>query len=264
MGLSNMENIILTKKNNIGILTINRPKVKNALDKEAYEEFGNAIETVGQDSDIRVVVINGEGDSFCTGLDLKFASTLNTFTVMEMENLIKRLQNIFAFENLKKPVISAVQGYALGNGCDIALASDFIIAADNARFAMAYTNLGLIPDLGGTYRLPRLVGLAKARELILTGEQIDAVEALNIGMVFKVVPVGQLMDKTMEFANKLAKRAPLAMAMAKSAINKGLATDLHTACDFEAALQNICLKSDDVNEAISAFVEKRYPVFKGK
>lgn len=259
-----MKNIILTKEDNIGILTINRPQVKNALNMEAYDDFGKAVEEVAADSNIRAVVINGEGDSFCTGLDLKFASTLNQLTVLEMENLIKRLQHIFAFENLKKPVISAVHGYAMGNGCDIALASDFIVAADNAKFAMAYTNLGLIPDLGGTYRLPKIVGLVKARELILTGRQIDASEALSIGMVLQVVPADQMMTKAMEFANILAKRAPLAMAMAKKAINKGLETDLVTACDFEAALQNICLKSEDVNEAILAFVEKRAPVFKGK
>jgi len=258
-----MKKIELTRENNIGIITINRPDVKNALDMETYDEFGTAIEEVDCDPRLRVLIIRGEGDSFCTGLDLKFAATLNNLGVMEFEALVKRLQKIFAFEKLKKPVISAVQGYALGNGCDIAIASDFIIAADNARFAMSYANLGLIPDLGGTFRLPRLVGLTMARELIYTGKQIRAAKALEIGMVNKVVAKDLLMEESMKLATDLAKRAPMALAMAKTAIHRGVGSDLDTVCDFEASMQTICFKSNDLKEAISAFMEKREPVFKG-
>ncbi len=258
-----MKKISLTRENSIGIITINRPDVKNALDMEAYNEFGSAIEEGSRDSQIKVLLIRGEGDSFCTGLDLKFAATLNHMGALEFEALVKRLQNIFAFEKLQKPVISAVQGYALGNGCDIALASDFIIAADNAKLAMSYANLGLIPDLGGTFRLPRLVGLAMARELIFTGKQIDAKQALEIGMISRVVEKDQLMEESMKFANLLAQRAPMALAMAKAAINRGLGTNLETVCQFEASMQTICFKSNDLKEAISAFAEKRPPVFKG-
>jgi len=259
-----MSKIILKKEKKIAIITINRPDVKNALDMETYDEFANALEEVKADSEIRVIVISGAGDSFCTGIDLKFAGTLKNMSPRELTALIKRLQAIFRFEDIEKPVVSAVNGYAMGNGCDIAVASDFVIAADDALLGMAYTNLGLIPDLGGTFRLPRLVGLSKARELILTGENINAEEALRIGMLNKVVPVESLMDEAIKFAGKLAKRAPIALSMAKTAINKGLSSDLSTAQDFEAYIQNICLQSRDVAEAVSAFLEKRSPNFKGE
>ena len=256
-----MGKVTLIREDKIAVLTINRPDVKNALDLDTYEEFGEAVEEIKRDSDIRVAVITGAGDSFCAGLDLKFAANIKSMSAMEVVSLIKRLQGIFAFENVGKPVISAIKGYTLGNGCDIALASDFVIAAEDAKIGMIYTNLGLIPDMGGTFRLPRLVGLAMAKELILTGEQISARRALEIGMINKVVPTEKLMDETMKFAGKLAGRSPIALAMAKAAINKGLGVDLSAAQDFEAYIQNVCLQSDDVTEAISAFLEKRKPNF---
>ncbi len=256
-----MGKVTLIREDKIAVLTINRPDVKNALDLDTYEEFGEAVEEIKRDSDIRVAVITGAGDSFCAGLDLKFAAKIKSMSAMEVVSLIKRLQGIFAFENVGKPVISAIKGYTLGNGCDIALASDFVIAAEDAKIGMIYTNLGLIPDMGGTFRLPRLVGLAMAKELILTGEQISARRALEIGMINKVVPTEKLMDETMKFAGKLAGRSPIALAMAKAAINKGLGVDLSAAQDFEAYIQNVCLQSDDVTEAISAFLEKRKPNF---
>ena len=259
-----MSKIKLSKDDRIAIITINRPEVKNALDMETYEEFVNALKEVKEDSEVRVLVITGAGDSFCSGLDLKFAATTSKKTVSETVASLQRLQASFSFEEIEKPVISAVNGYALGNGCDIALASDFIIASEEAKFGMAYTNLGLIPDLGGTFRLPRLVGLAAARELILTGEQIDARRALEIGMISRVVAPENLMVSTMEFADKLAKRAPIAMAMAKTAINKGLGVDLSTSLQFESYLQSICLQSSDMIEAVTALFEKRAPDFSGK
>ena len=259
-----MDKIILKKEKRIAVITINRPDVKNALDMETYDEFANALENVKADSEIRVIVINGAGDSFCTGIDLKFARTLKDMSPREVTALIKRLQAIFRFEDIEKPVVSAVNGYAMGNGCDIAVASDFVIAADDAMLGMTYTNLGLIPDLGGTFRLPRVVGLAKAREMILTGKNVNAEEALRIGLVNKVVPAGSLMDAAIEFASILAQRAPIALAMAKAAINKGLSSDLAAAQDFEAYIQNICLQSKDVTEAVRAFLEKRSPDFKGE
>ncbi len=187
-----MSKIKLSKDDRIAIITINRPEVKNALDMETYEEFVNALKEVKEDSEVRVLVITGAGDSFCSGLDLKFAATTSKKTVSETVASLQRLQASFSFEEIEKPVISAVNGYALGNGCDIALASDFIIAAEEAKFGMAYTNLGLIPDLGGTFRLPRLVGLAAARELILTGERIDAGRALEIACVSVVQSLGRI------------------------------------------------------------------------
>ena len=259
-----MEKIILNKVDRIAILTINRPDARNALDLGTYEEFESAIEDVKNDSELRALIITGAGDSFCAGLDLKFAAVVTKMSAAKIIGFIKKLQLIFNFERIKIPVISAVKGYAMGNGCDIALASDFIFAAKDAKFAMTYTNLGLIPDMGGTFRLPKLVGLATARELIMTGDLFDAKRALDIGMVNRVVPVDKLMDETMKFANKLAKRAPLALSMAKSAIYNSLGSDLAKSYDFEAYMQSVCIKSDDVNEAITAFIEKRAPKFKGE
>ncbi len=259
-----MSKIKLSKDDKIALLTINRPEVKNALDMEAYEEFGHALKEVKEDSEVRVLVITGAGDSFCAGVDLKVAAATNKEAVSEMVAGLQRLQDIFSFEKIEKPVISAVNGYALGNGCDIALASDFVIASEKARFGMVYTNLGMIPDLGGTFRLPRLVGLATARELILTGEQIGARRALEIGMIGRVVAHENLMDSTMEFAGKLATRAPIALAMAKIAINKGLGANLSTSLQFESYLQSICLQSKDMIEAVTAIFEKRDPNFTGK
>ena len=259
-----MENIMLHKENRIAVLTLNRPKLRNALDMDTYEEIGSAIEDVKNDPELRVLVITGAGDSFCAGLDLNFAAVIKKMSATELIGFIKKLQLIFNFERIKIPVISSVKGYAMGNGCDIALASDFIFAAEDAKFAMAYTNLGLIPDIGGTFRLPKLVGLAVARELILTGDQFDAERALKIGMVNRVMPADKLMDETMKFADKLAKRAPIALSMAKAAIYNSLGSDLYKSFEFEAYMQNICIQSEDVNEAISAFLEKRSPDFKGK
>ncbi|MDY6932640.1 MAG: enoyl-CoA hydratase [Spirochaetota bacterium] len=258
-----MENIILTKEDQIAILTINRPNFKNALDGKTYEEFGIAIDDVKSDSSIRVLIITGAGDSFCSGLDLSYAASMKDQSMGDFRAGMKRLQSIFNFEEIYKPVIAAVKGYALGNGCDIALASDFIIAGESAKFAMAYTNLGLIPDLGGTFRLPRLVGPAKAKELILTGEKIDAKTALDIGIAGKLVPDEKLMDEANKFAQKLAKRSPIALSLAKKAINNSLGTNLYNSLEYEAYMQNICMNSNDTAEAVMAFLEKREPNFTG-
>ena len=259
-----MKNIRLEKKDNIALLTINRPDLNNALDKETYDEFETAINDIKNDTYVRVLVIAGAGKSFSSGIDLNFAASLNNFSSAEFRILVQKIQNIFLFEKIDKPVISAVRGFALGNGCDIALASDMIFASDNAQFGMAYTNIGLIPDLGGTFRLPRLVGTAMAKEIILTGERINAKKALEIGMVNRVVSDEKLMDETMTFAAKLAKRAPVALALAKKAINNSLGTDLYCALEFETYLQSVCIQSKDVTEAVTAFMEKREPEFTGK
>lgn len=259
-----MKNLIIDKKDHIALLTINRPEVRNALDGETYGELSEAIEDIKNDRSIRVLVITGADKSFCSGLDLKFAASMNNLTTLEFRTLLKKLQDMFSFEMLNIPVISAVNGYALGNGCDIAIASDIIIASENAIFGMVYTNLGMIPDLGGTFRLPRLIGSAMAKELILTGEKIDAKRALEIGMVSRVVPHDKLMDEAMGLAEKLAKRAPIAMAMAKKAINNGLDNNLQASLEFESYMQNVCIKSKDVTEAVIAFMEKREPNFTGE
>ncbi len=259
-----MEHINLTKENKIAILTINRPEVKNAFNAQTFTEFGLAIEEIKKSTDIRVLVITGAGDSFSAGVDLNYAmSNLKKFTQTEFRIQLDYFQKIFMFENIDKPVIAAVNGYAVGNGCDITLACDFIIAGENAKFSMSYINLGLIPDIGGTYRLPRLIGPAKAKELILTGEKIDSKTALEIGLVGRVVPDDKLMEETMEFANKLVKRSPIALSLAKQAINKSLNSDLNSALELESYLQGLCSLSEDATESVMASFEMREPIFKG-
>jgi enoyl-CoA hydratase len=259
-----MANIILEKRGPIGLITINRPEAMNALDFETYDQFGSALQEVKNDSELRAIIITGKGKSFCAGLDLKAAVQIKALTKLESVRLIKRLQKYFTFEAIDKPVISAVNGHALGNGCDIALACDFVIASEKAKFSMAYTNIGLIPDMGGTFRLPRLVGLPMARRLIFTGETIDAPRALEIGMIEEVVSDDALRDRALAFAEQLAQRPPIALAMAKAAINKALSVDLLTALDFEVSQQMLCLQSEDAAEAMTAFAEKRAPEFTGR
>ena len=259
-----MENIILKQENGIAVLTINRPAYKNALDGQTYDEFAAAINMVKNDSQTRVLVITGVENSFCSGIDLAYAKALTGLSQVEFMTMMKRVQSTFQFENLRVPVIAAVNGYALGNGCDIALAADLIFAAESAAFSMAYTNVGMIPDLGGTFRLTRLVGPSTAKELILTGDRFTARRALEIGMINRVLPDADLMKSVMEFSEKLAGRAPIALAMAKKSINNSLAADLSTTLDFEAYNQSLCITSEDSSEAVAAMMEKRKPVFTGR
>lgn len=259
-----MKNLLLQRKAGIALLTIDRTEVSNALDQETYNEFGQAIDEIRDDSSIRVMVITGAGRAFCAGVDLNFASFIRNLNKSDFRTTLQKIQNTFRFETLDIPVISAVNGFALGNGCDIALASDIIFASEKAIFSMAYTNLGLIPDLGGTFRLSRLVGTVMAKEIILTGEKIRANKALSIGMINRVLPPEKLMPETMAFAEQLAKRAPIALSLAKKAINTNLGTDLDSSILLEANLQNICMQSEDLKEAIAAFMEKREPEFMGQ
>ncbi|MDY6965551.1 MAG: enoyl-CoA hydratase [Halobacteriota archaeon] len=259
-----MDNVLLAKEEGIATITINRPDARNSLDGKTYEELGIAIEDVRVDRDVRVVIITGAGKAFCAGLDLKYAGTMVRMTPPDVRAFIRNIQQIFSLERLEKPVIAAVNGYAMGNGCDIALACDFRIASENAQFEMTYTKLGLIPDLGGTFRLPRLIGIEKAKELIYTGRRVDAKEAERIGLVSKVVPAEKLDSEVKEFAEKLAKGAPIAIGLAKMAINNGIGTDLRSAIEYEVYCQSLCLQTKDVAEAMAAFMGKREPKFKGR
>jgi len=260
-----MDNVLLEKDDAIATIKINRPEVLNALDVKTYEELGVAIEDVRTDKDILVVVITGVGRAFCVGLDLKNnTSMVGKMGPSDLRAFIRSIQHTFTFERLEKPVIAAVNGYAMGNGFEIALACDFRIASEDATFEMTEVKLGMIPDLGGTYRLPRLVGLEKAKELILTGVRIDAKEAERIGLVSKVVPADGLYDEVDRLAKKLIKAAPIAVGLAKMAINDGMGTDLKSALEYEVYCQSLCMQSRDMVEAVTAYLNKREPNFKGR
>jgi len=259
-----MDNILLTREDHIAVLKINRPDSKNALDGKTYDEFKAAMDDLKRDTQTRVLIVTGVDNSFCAGIDLTYAGDLRQLNQTEFMTMMKTVQSTFRFESLSIPVIAAVNGYALGNGCDIALACDFIFAAKSAVFSMAYTNVAMIPDLGGTFRLTKLVGPSIAKELVLTGEKFDAKKGHEIGIVNRVLPDNDLMQETMHFAGKLAKRAPTALAMAKKAINNSHSNDLGSILDFEAYNQSRCIKSEDAAEALDAMLQKRKPVFSGK
>ncbi|MDY6842942.1 MAG: enoyl-CoA hydratase [Thermodesulfobacteriota bacterium] len=266
------ENIILEKSEGVARITMNRPKVLNALDGKTFEEIGRAIEDIAEDKETRAVIITGAGRAFCSGLDLMFmAQSMSsqgegtTRSVADFRKGLRVLQGTFnSIEDLDKPVIAAVNGYALGGGCDLSLACDIRIAAEDAQFGEAYIRVGLIPDLGGTQRLPKIVGIAKAKELIFTGDRIDAQEALRIGLVNKVVPTEELLPCSEELAKRLARGPSLAIGLAKLAINKGISMDVKTGLDYEVYGQSVCVQSEDNREGVKAFIEKREPQFKGK
>ena len=259
-----LENIVVEKREGVAKITLRRPEVMNALDEKSYDELWLATEDVRFDPEIRAVIISGTGRAFCTGVDLKYGEKVTRLPPQEFKERARKIQEVLKLERLEKLTIAAVNGYALGNGCDLALACDFRIASEGARFGMTYTQIGLMPGVGGAWRLTRLVGMSKAKELIFFGDIIDAKEAQRIGIVNKVVPAGNLDSAALDLAKKLAKGAPIAISLSKAAINTALATDLKTALEFDLEANTICSQSDDVREGMMARTQKREPIFKGK
>jgi enoyl-CoA hydratase len=251
------KNIIVQKKDGIASITINRPEVLNALNMVTRSEFQNAMNEIQKDSDIRVVVITGIGRSFIAGSDI---NELSETKVLDARNIM-RLGEIV--DNCEKPVIAVVNGFALGGGCEIAMACDIVISSEKAKFGQPEINLGIIPGGGGTQRLPRLVGVHKAKELIFTGDIIDAKDAERIGLVNKVVSAEELDTVAREIAEKIASKSPVAIKLAKAAINGGLRTNLETGLAYEKELYSLALSTQDKLEGITAFLEKRKPNFKG-
>jgi enoyl-CoA hydratase len=252
------ENILLEKEDGIATITFNRPDALNALNNQTRAEFYSAMKDVAADDDIKVVILTGAGRAFVAGSDIK---ELKQTTSLDAHN-IHRLGMVV--EKLEKPVIAAVNGFALGGGCEIVMACDIIIASDKARFGQPEINLGIIPGGGATQRLPRLVGVCKAKELILTGDIIKAEEAEKIGLVNRVVPGENLMAAAKEIAKKIASKSQATVRLAKDVINKGMQTSLETGLDYEREIYSLCLTLEDKEEGINAFIEKREPQFKGR
>lgn len=258
-----METITIEKEDSIAIITLNRPDALNAVNMKMRRELIDALKEIDEDRDARAVILTGAGRAFCSGGDVKEQKPDSTpVEIIERLNLINKVA--MALVTLRKPVICAVNGAAMGAGCNIALSCDIVIASENATFGEVFARVGLIPDTGGTYFLPRLVGMQKAKELIFNSEVIDAKEAERIGLINKVVPAGELMKFVKDYAKKLAEGPTAIFGIAKLALKKGVESDLASALDFEAYTQSLCFEMEDHKEGVSAFREKRKPQFRGR
>jgi enoyl-CoA hydratase len=258
------EYVLLDREDGIAILTINRPEKYNALNRQVIAEISAAIDELGSDDEVRAIVITGAGDkAFVSGADIEMMRDLKSSP--DGVAASKQSQGLtLKIEQLPKPVIAALNGYTLGGGLELAMACDIRMAADKAKLGQPEINLALIPGAGGTQRLPRLVGKGMAKLLVFTGDMIDAQEALRIGLVEKVVPLGELMDEAKALARRLAAKAPFALAVAKEVINVGMEVDLERALSLESLEFGVVCMTEDCKEGTSAFLEKRKPEFKGR
>lgn len=256
-------NILFTKENGIGVLTVNRPEKLNALNTETIMELNDCIGKIENDSEIKVLIITGGGKkSFVAGADILEMSMKNA---VEGRNFGKIAQDTFTrIENLPQPVIAAVNGYALGGGCELACSCDFRYCSDNAKFGQPEVGLGVTPGFGGTQRLPRIVGRGYGKELIYTADMIDSQEAYRIGLVNKVCPQDQLMDECLKTAKKICNNAKIAVQLSKSAINRGINCDIVTAIAYEDEVFGLCFATEDQKEGMAAFLGKREKQFAGK
>jgi len=260
--MKNFKNLLFEAQEGIGLLTMNRPAALNALNQETIHELAEALGEIGQDPSVKVLIITGAEKAFVAGADIK---EMLPMSAAQAQNWCLTAQAVFnLFETIPQPVIAAINGFALGGGCEMAMACDIRIASEKAKFGQPEVSLGIIPGFAGTQRLPRLVGKGIAKELIYTGDMIDAQEALRIGLVNKVTAPEELLPAAKAMAQKIMTRGLFAVQMAKSAIHNGLNTDLATGSAFEASLFGITCATEDKKEGMTAFVEKRKPVFPGK
>lgn len=256
------QHIIVETKKGISVITFNRPNALNALNMALIKEFSQALDVIASDDEARVLVLTGAGDkAFVSGADINELAILNPLQAKQFSSIGH--EALFKLQKLSIPVIAAVNGFALGGGCEAALACDFIYASQNAKFGLPEITLGIIPGFGGTQRLPRLIGKNLAKELIFTGRMIPAEEAGQMGIVNKVCPPESLMDEVMKTATLIASRGRVSLLAAKQTINRGLDVDLVSGCEIEADAFSQCMASVDSKEGTRAFLEKRKAVFKG-
>ena len=247
--------IVFEKEDGILWARLNRPEALNAINEEVVEGLEKLVAKVREERDIRVVVIIGSGKAFCAGADIKMFLRSDTFTAREIiERLGKALE---AFEDLDVPVIAAVNGFAVGGGCEMAMACDIIIASEKASFGQPEINIGIIPGAGGTQRLARLIGWKRAMELCLTGDRISAQEAERLGLVNRVVKEDELEEEARKLAKKLSEKSPFAVMLVKQAVNRGFKMGLKDGIAYERDLFALSFSSEDAREGMTAFVEKR-------
>ena len=257
------DNLLVERDDAVAIVTLNRPKVLNALNGQTLSELSAAMASLKADAGVRAIVLTGAGEkSFVAGADINELAVLSPVAGKEHA---RAGQQIFdAIEQLGKPVIAAINGFALGGGCELAMACTLRLAADTARFGQPEINLGLIPGYAGSQRLPRLVGKGRALEILLTGDMIGAARAYEIGLVNRVVPAAELMTEAKKLARVLASKAPIAVRYIIDAVNQGLDTPFAAGEFLETSLFGTIASSDDMREGTKAFLEKRAPVWQGK
>ena len=261
--MSAYETIIYEKRGGVALLTMNRPDIMNALEAAMAQELVSAIRSSAADDEIGSIVLTGTGKSFSSGGDL--SRLMQGFELLEGRRWLQEgYAQLMELANVKKPVIAAVNGYAVGAGFSLALLCDLIIAADTAKFGMAFIKVGLVPDCGALYFLPRLAGLQKAKELVFTGENIDAAEAHRIGIVNRVVPAAELLQEALKLGQQLAEGPAVALAQAKEILNASDGLSLEQVMELEIYAQSLCFQTEDHKEGAIAFLERRKPAFKGR
>lgn len=257
-----LKNVIFEKREKIGIITMNRPKVLNAINTETLNELNEVISYVEKDEDIYVIIITGAGKAFVAGADINEMKDMTTIEARKFSILGNRIFR--KLEILAKPVIAAINGFAIGGGCELSMACDIRIASSKVKFGQSEVGLGITPGFGGTQRLARYVGTSMAKELIFTGRFFTAEEALSIGLVNAVYKPEELMDEAMKLAEVIAKNGPIAVRLSKEAINNGMQMDIDTAIRYESEIFGECFSTEDQKEGMNAFVEKRNKNFKNK
>jgi 2-(1,2-epoxy-1,2-dihydrophenyl)acetyl-CoA isomerase len=259
--------LLFDKKDGYATITLNRPDKLNAFNDELTFQLQDALKEAEKDAGVRAVIITGAGRGFCSGQDLQNRSFSDDSKAKpSLGDSIRRRYNpiVLRIRRMEKPVIAAINGVAAGAGASLAFACDIKIAADNATFVQSFSKVGLVPDSGATFMLPRLIGLTKAYELMITADKIDAQEALRLGLINKVVPADQVLSEAHEWAARLAKGPTKAFGLTKRAVNRSVFPDMEELLENEAYLQEIAGRSDDFQEGVKAFVEKRQPVYTGK
>jgi len=257
------ETLLVEKKDQVVLLQLNRPERLNTLNELMAEELLDVTRNIARDEEVGALVLTGAGQSFCAGGDLEFLS--RDFDLLQGIKYVKKVHPwVRAMAELEKPVIAAVNGAAAGGGFSMALLCDMILAGENTRFSLAFSRIGLVPDLAAMYFLPRLVGLQRAKELIFFGRQIDAREASQMGIVNRVVPDDNLLGEALKLAAQLAAGPRVALRQSKQIINQSLMLHLEPLLDLEAYAQGVCFQTEDFQEGARAFLEKRAPTFQGK